>query len=195
MLHADFSNDSSLFVTAGRDNLIHVWESETGMLRSTLEGHATDVMHCKVRAGDRQAGEPRSGKGCAVIWNHAEALEPCIRRMRLRGTPSCPQICEDGEVAISGDSEGTVLVWSLADGSCIMRLQGHSSPVLFVDLNADATRALSVDGDGNAFLWYLDAARMFEVGRRAGVTAYLGAGRHGCGGDAGAAHYPTPTGH
>lgn len=49
--HADFSNDSSLFITAGRDDLIHVWESDTGELRTTLEGHTSDVLFCKVQDG------------------------------------------------------------------------------------------------------------------------------------------------
>ncbi len=34
-----------------------------------------------------------------------------------------PQISEDGEVAISGDSEGNVLVWALEEGLCAIRLQ------------------------------------------------------------------------
>lgn len=36
----------------------------------------------------------------------------------------------------------------------------------YVDINADGTRALTVDSEGHAFLWYLDAARMFEVLRQ-----------------------------
>ncbi|GFR49848.1 hypothetical protein Agub_g11948 [Astrephomene gubernaculifera] len=120
--HADFSNDSSFFITAGRDDLIHVWESDTGMLRTTLVGHASDVMFCK--------------------------------------------ISEEGDVAVSGDSEGTVLVWSLSDGACVMRLQAHSSPIAYVDINADGTRAVTVDTEGHALLWFLDAARVFEVMRQ-----------------------------
>lgn len=76
------------------------------------------------------------------------------------------QISDDGEVAVSGDSEGTVLVWALSDSACVMRLQAHSSPIAYVDVNADGTRALTVDTEGHALLWFLDAARLFEVLRQ-----------------------------
>jgi hypothetical protein len=74
VMHADFSNDSSLFITAGRDNLIHVWESDTGVPRTTLAGHSSDVMFCKISedgvAGGAGRPAPRARWTVHVVLGH-----------------------------------------------------------------------------------------------------------------------------
>ena len=47
------SSDGEEFIASGRDNLIHVYDAETMDPISILDGHACDVMFCRV-SGDRQ---------------------------------------------------------------------------------------------------------------------------------------------
>lgn len=58
--------------------------------------------------------------------------------------------------AVSGDNSGMVLVWNMANGSCIMKLQAHTAPVIMCDMSRDCTRAMSLDAEGKGYLWYLD---------------------------------------
>ncbi len=48
VVHAEFSQDGSDFVVAGRDDCIHVYDSATGSAIVTLRGHTSDVLFCRV---------------------------------------------------------------------------------------------------------------------------------------------------
>jgi WD40 repeat protein len=113
------SSDGSEFLVSGRDNMIHVYDTESLLLVCQLAGHASDVLYCQA-SGDRN-------------------------------------------YAISGDTDGVVILWDVDAGDPLLRLQAHSAPVISCDLSADCTRAYTLDSEGHAHIWYLDTQGVFDV--------------------------------
>ena len=81
----------------------------------------------------------------------------------------------DGQLAVSGGSDGTVRVWDPATGAQVgAPLTGHDGPVWAVALSADGELAVSGGGDGTVRVWDPAAG---SPGRRAAHRPR----RHGAG--------------
>jgi WD40 repeat protein len=55
----------------------------------------------------------------------------------------CMCISNDGEVLLSGDSNGRVKIWKLATGKCLRQYQAHDASVTTLSLSRDASRLLT----------------------------------------------------
>ncbi|NJL95458.1 MAG: hypothetical protein HC915_17895 [Anaerolineae bacterium] len=83
------------------------------------------------------------------------------------GSVTSLEISRDGQTALSGGADGTVVRWDLRDGSAMTRLVGHTSPVTAVAVNANGSQAatgacarFNQSGDtcalGEIILWDLE---------------------------------------
>ncbi|CAM5515687.1 hypothetical protein GCM10010329_65300 [Streptomyces spiroverticillatus] len=85
------------------------------------------------------------------------------------------RLSHDATRALTGEADGTVRLWELDTGQCLLTLTGHSGPVQSVDLSA--THAISVGRDGTVRLWDLADGQCLRV-----VPAQAGAACFGLGG-------------
>ena len=58
----------------------------------------------------------------------------------------CADVSDDEETLLVGSESGTAYVWSMADGECVMRLEGHSAPVCGVAFNRRGPVTAGQDG-------------------------------------------------
>ncbi|TDC42140.1 tetratricopeptide repeat protein [Actinomadura sp. KC345] len=65
----------------------------------------------------------------------------------------------DGRLAVSGEADGTVRLWTSHDARCLLTLPGHSGLVQSVAVSADGTRAISTGADERVLLWDLTEGR------------------------------------
>ena len=53
---------------SGRDNLIHVYNSETLLLVCQLAGHSSDVLYCRA-SGDQDYAISGDTDGLVILWD------------------------------------------------------------------------------------------------------------------------------
>ena len=58
----------------------------------------------------------------------------------------------DGDRIVSGSRDRSIIIWSLADGTRLSTLEGHTSAVLCLAVLADG-RLASGSGDSSIILW------------------------------------------
>ncbi|GIL43770.1 hypothetical protein Vafri_1390 [Volvox africanus] len=149
--HADFSNDSSLFITAGRDDLIHVWECETGMLRTTLQGHDSDVMFCKI-SDDGEVAVSGDSAGTVLVWSLSDST--CVMRLQAHASPiAFVDVNADGTRALTVDTEGNALLWFLDAARVFEVLRQHSDLVCCVAPTPDGSSLVVGYKDGCLRCW------------------------------------------
>ncbi|GIL81855.1 hypothetical protein Vretimale_1435 [Volvox reticuliferus] len=149
--HADFSNDSSLFITAGRDDLIHVWECETGMLRTTLQGHDSDVMFCKI-SDDGEVAVSGDSAGTVLVWALLDSA--CVMRLQAHSSPiAYVDVNADGTRALTVDTEGHALLWFLDAARAFEVLRQHSDLVCCVVPSPDGSSLVVGYKDGCLRCW------------------------------------------
>jgi hypothetical protein len=78
----------------------------------------------------------------------AQATSRVVDRVPLAITP-------DGRVMIAGGWDGVVRLYDVQSGQCLNTLNGHSRPVLAVDLTPDGRFAVSVCRDETVLFWEL----------------------------------------
>ncbi|XVQ15804.1 protein kinase domain-containing protein [Spirillospora sp. CA-255316] len=72
----------------------------------------------------------------------------------------------DGNLALTGEADGTVKLWTLHDGRCRLTLTGHDGPVQAVDLSADGTVGVSAGADDTVLFWDLTEGRRTHAHRK-----------------------------
>ncbi|KAG2499706.1 hypothetical protein HYH03_002641 [Edaphochlamys debaryana] len=159
--HADFSNDSSLFLTAGRDDRIHVWDSDTGMLRTTLEGHGSDVLFCKI-AEDGDVAISGDSEGTVLVWSLTDGS--CVMRLQAHNSPvSYVDVSADGTRAITVDNEGHAYLWHLDSARAFEVMRQHSDLVCCVVPAPDGAQLVVGYKDGCLRCWDVASGPGFEA--------------------------------
>lgn len=71
-------------------------------------------------------------------------------------------ISQDGSLALSGDTDGTVLVWDLRTERVLRRLEATEELVSSVSVSPDGKLGASADTSGNIAVWELMTGRQLE---------------------------------
>lgn len=140
---------------------VHVERGDLDAARELLDGVARE----RPDEPDVRAALDLLGAGDVTGARCTGASEPA-----WRARPSSPvAVTADGTLGLSGEADGTVRLWTLADGRCARTLAGHTGPVTAVDISADGRRAVSAGSDDRLRLWDL------ETGDHAADAASAGA--------------------
>jgi WD40 repeat protein len=73
----------------------------------------------------------------------------------LQGPATSLEIGPDGQSALAGLADGSVVLWDIASGKEVSRLHGHTAAVNDVAFSAEGTTALSGGDDAQVILWNL----------------------------------------
>ncbi|WP_435972847.1 protein kinase domain-containing protein [Streptomyces sp. Qhu_M48] len=85
------------------------------------------------------------------------------------------RLSPDGTRALTGEADGTLRLWDLSTGACLLTLNGHEGPVRSVDLSG--MLAVSAGEDDTVRLWDLAEGRCMRV-----IPARAGEAGFGLGG-------------
>jgi WD40 repeat protein len=157
-----FSPDGKRIVSSGSEKTIRVWDSASGKLLLSLQGHAGSVKHVVfsldgkriVSGGGRFYYTPPDNRpfGEVKVWDAITGKE----LLDLRGHAEAVHdvaISGDGKRIVSGSYDRTVKVWDAQTGKEALTLQGHWDAVSCVAISADGKRIVSGGWDRKVVLW------------------------------------------
>ncbi|KAK3871603.1 hypothetical protein Pcinc_023258 [Petrolisthes cinctipes] len=119
--------EGGLGVSVCTDNKLHVWETQTGIVRRTLAGHLFDVYTCQLfpsgvvvlsGGGDMQLR----------IWDAVTGSCPVVLQGHV-GAVLDAAVVDRGKNIISVSKDGTARLWNCGEGKCIATLLSVESVI------------------------------------------------------------------
>jgi WD40 repeat protein/tRNA A-37 threonylcarbamoyl transferase component Bud32 len=151
--------DGRTIAAGNRDGTICLWDSHTGRLTATLEGH-TESVSSLVFSPDGRTVAAAGGDKTIGLWNLATGR----RRAKLdghRGEMICLAFSPDGSTLAGGGREGTLFFWNVATARPRASLAAHPGGVHAVAFSRDRMRLASAGADDTIRLW--DAATLQPI--------------------------------
>ena len=150
VLAVAWSPDGKFIVTGGADQLVILWDAQTGAQLRHFQGHTALVSSVAFSPDGRQV-LTGSGDNTARLWDVAIGQE--IRRFEHQGWVRCVAFSPDGQHVLTGSFDKTARFWDMATGREIRRFEGHSEEVTSVAFAPDGRHVLTGSGDDTARLW------------------------------------------
>ncbi|HIK11185.1 MAG TPA: FHA domain-containing protein [Oscillatoriaceae cyanobacterium M33_DOE_052] len=187
------SHDGKLAVSGSSDDTLKLWNAATGDCISTFKHHPSEVTSVCLSPDNRLA-LCGTDDGKLHIWDVANELHLRTLPRREPQNPSAgatpngdrghsdevTSVCVsyDGQFALSGSKDNTIILWEIATGKQLRTFAGHTWVVNSVCLSADSRLALSGSSDGSLHLWDLatGAATSFgsvAIGNFKGHTSWV----------------------
>ena len=145
------TRDGQRAVSAGGDRVIRVWDTATGTVALTLEGHQGAVHLLALSpAEDRLASA--ADDGTVRIWELKRKAEPLV----LSGQPDGLRVLTfsaDGKLLAVGGDDQVLRVWEADTGRLRATFRGHQGAVTDAAFSADGRLLASSAADGSVFLW------------------------------------------
>lgn len=163
-LSVAFSPDGKYLVTGSKDKTVQLWDIEREALAGTFEGHTGEV--CKVGFSKNGQQIYSVGRGSEADHNVVRVWERKNRNKEVRSFAApggerqkCVAFSADGVRALTGCSDGKLILWELEGGKQIEVFPGHNDGVLSVAFSPDGRWALSGGYDKKVRLWKLPATQ------------------------------------
>lgn len=148
-----YSPDGSRIATGGRDNIIRVWDAETGEMLMQTEGHSDWISALAYSAdgnllvsGSRdntvRLFDARSGELMKVIGSHEDNVSDVA-------------ITPDGTIIASAGREGIIKFWETSTGDLIQELEQFDQAIWQIAFDPTGTILASASEDGAIWLWGL----------------------------------------
>jgi len=145
------SPDRQTLVSGGSDNLIKIWNLNTGEEIHTITGHSEPVFSVAI-SPDGQTFASGSSDNTITVWDLSTGQEIHTITGHSSAVYSVA-ISPDGQFLVSGSADKTVKVWNLSTGEEIRTLTLHSEAVQFVVISPDGHTVASASNDKTIKVW------------------------------------------
>jgi WD40 repeat protein len=155
----DYSPDGDLLATGADDDLVRLWEAQSGDPVETFTGHE-GVINAVNFATTAPLLISASNDGTARLWDLSSG--DVVRRYRGFVEPvTAVDYGPDGRLILAGGVERTfagetvhtVRLLDSQTGLAIQQMTGHDATINDVELGPNLDTALSVDSDGLLIVW------------------------------------------
>jgi len=145
---------------------VRVWDTETGAVVHTLQGHTAQVVCLsfekgRLASGDLEGGLVLWGMKTGELLHKFEGHEEAVRSVLLIGS----------QYLISGSEDKSIRAWSVKYGHCLFVKRRHAAPVTTLS-HYSGSFFLSGAEDGAVYLWCAEAEALQRV-----LTEHTGAVR------------------
>lgn len=104
-----------------------------------------------------------AGQGRTVFVLNMKTGKRASRFKKHEERISCVAFAPDDALALSGDSDGELILWEPEFGDIVHRLRWHREPVTGAAFSPDGKLAASCDEDGNVCLWKLESGKRLKL--------------------------------
>lgn len=146
--------DGQLLACGYQNGIIAIWESASGKVVCTLEGHE-EAVSSVAWSPDGKSLASGSWDDTVRIWEVASGQAICTLEGHGSGVWSIAW-SPNGQMLASGSSDRAVRVWELASGYAMRKLEGHRDLVRSVAWSPDGKRLASGSADRTVRLWNVE---------------------------------------
>ena len=155
------SADGKRVLTGSKDNTVKLWETSTGAMLRTFEGH-TDPVNSVALSGDGRQALSGSDDKTLKLWDTATGALLRTFRGHSAGVNSVA-LSADGRRALSGSDDKTIKLWNASTGVLLRTFRGHLGAVTSVAFSPDGRKVLSGSGDNTLKLWDTAAGTLIHT--------------------------------
>jgi WD40 repeat protein/DNA-binding SARP family transcriptional activator len=146
-----FSPDGQSLASCSTDQMVRLWDVQTGQSLKTLSGHASDVRSVTF-SSDGQTLASGSDDRTVRLWD----IQTGQSLKTLSGHTSLVQsvvFSPDGQTLASGSDDRTVRLWDIQTGQSLKTLSGHTNRILSVAFSPSGHILASSSADETIKLW------------------------------------------
>jgi WD40 repeat protein len=147
-----FSKNARLALTGSYDASMILWDTATGEKLHTLTGHTGAVTDIDFAGVDGSHAISASADTFLKLWD----LETGLVVKTFAGHPvavTSVAVSADNRAILSGDKEGTAIIWNPHSAQMLFALNAHQGRILDVDISPNAKTGLTVGSDALIHLW------------------------------------------
>lgn len=157
-----------LLVSADEDGRVVLWEASDGSLSAVSAFAGASVTAVAATGG----GTTIAGVGHDGVvrdWAYRASLNPSGASFNVReyrphvGRARSVALRPDGRAVAAAGSDGTILVWNIAEPDSPATLRGHDGAVRTLAFSPDRTLLASAGDDGTVRLWNADDGSVIRI--------------------------------
>lgn len=141
-----------MLTTTGADGTLKVWDTSTGKLLHSFEGHLAGISTV-AWSPDNETVATGSDDKTIRLWN---ALTGKAHPKAFSGHHNYVYsiaFSPKGNIIVSGSYDEAVFLWDVRSAKVMRSLPAHSDPVAGVDICHDGTLVVSCSSDGLIRIW------------------------------------------
>jgi len=158
---ANFNADGSLIITACKDSLARIWNSNNGVKIFDLKGHTRPVVWANFDKAEKYAVTASEDK-TAILWDAAKG--DSLRTFSAHsGFVHSANFSPDGKRIVTAGTDGSCFVWDINTGKITDTVSYNSAALWFAVYSPDGKYIATADNNGRCNIWNVSTHKEEKV--------------------------------